>query len=69
MKQYNLFYLIQSAYHTKHCTETALLKILIDIFHAIDSGRGVILLLLDLSAAFETIDHDILVSRQTRIGI
>ena len=50
--------------------ETTLLKIKNDILMALDSGKGVILLLLDLSAGVDTIDHEILVSRlQTRFGI
>ena len=70
IEHYNLFCLIQSSYHTKYSTETALLKILNDTFLALDSGKGVITVLLDLSAAFNIIDHDILLSRlQTRIGI
>ena len=47
-----------------------MLKIQNDILLALDSGKGVILVLLDLSAAFDTIDHDILVSRlQSGFGI
>ena len=70
MEQHNLFVPIQSAYRSKHSTETALLKIVNDILMALDTSKGVILVLLDLSAAFDTIDHEILVSRlQTRIGI
>ena len=37
------------------------------ISRAIDNGRSVILLLLDLSAAFDTIDHKILLSRLSQI--
>jgi hypothetical protein len=70
MEKYNLFCPIQSAYRAKHSTETALLKIQNDILLALDGGKGIILVLLDLSAAFDTIDHSILVSRlQTKIGV
>ena len=41
-------------------TESALLKIQNDIAASMDSGKGVALTLLDLSAAFDTIDHDII---------
>ena len=66
----NLLSPVQSAYRPSHSTETALLKVQNDILRFLDSSQGVILILLDLSAAFDTIDHDILVSRlQTRMGI
>ena len=41
----------------KHC-ETALLRVYNDIVTTIGRGNGAILVLLDLSAAFDTIDHD-----------
>ena len=60
----------QSADKSHHSTETALVKVPIDIFKVIDNERSVILLLLDLSAAFDTVDHSILLSRpQKRFGI
>ena len=54
---------LQSAYRDKHSTETALIKVPNDILSALDAGSSTTLLMLDLAAAFDTIDHDILLSR------
>ena len=59
----NLYNSFQSAYRPFHSTETALLRISNDILLELDSKRAVILVLLDLSAAFDTIDHNILLRR------
>ena len=59
----NLSELYQSAYKKHHSTETALIKVQDDILRAIDNNCCVILLLLDLSAAFDTVDHRILLDR------
>ena len=48
----------QSAYKTGHSCETALLRVYNDIVTTIGRGNGAMLVLLDLSAAFHTIDHD-----------
>ena len=59
----------QSAYKCGHSTETALLRVYSDIVTTIGKGNGSFLVLLDLSAAFDTIDHsnlfDILETQQT----
>ena len=57
---------MQSAYQRYHSTETAVLKIASDILRAADRGDVTFLCLLDLSAAFDTVDHDILVDRLER---
>jgi len=48
---------------TGHSNETALLRVLSDFLLAIDRGESADLLLLNLSAAFDTIDHNILLQR------
>ena len=50
----------QSAYRPYHSTETALLKVQSDILMNMDKQRVTLLVMLDLSAAFDTIDHNIL---------
>ena len=54
----NIFDNFQSAYKAGHSCETALLRVYNDIVTSISRGNGAMLVLLDLSAAFDTIDHD-----------
>ncbi len=62
--------LFQSAYRRGHGTETALLLVKNDNLLAMASGEISLQILLDLSAAFDTIDHTILLRRLSeRIGI
>ena len=63
IKENNLNELYQSAYKKNHSTETAMVKVHNDILRALDNESSVIVLLLDLSAAFDTVDHQILLSR------
>ncbi len=50
-------------------TESALLRVLNDILLATDTGDSVVLVLLDLSAAFDTINHSVLINRlQSWVG-
>ena len=58
----------QSAYRKMHNTETALLKIFNDLLTNADNKKISILVMLDLSAAFDTIDHCILVDRLASFG-
>ena len=54
---------LQSAYRRSHSTETALLKVQSDILESLDNGCVTVLVMLDLSAAFDTLDHGILLHR------
>jgi len=54
---------MQSAFRKHHSTETALLKILDDLHRIVDQKKSAVLIGLDLSAAFDTIDHTILIQR------
>ena len=61
---------LQSAYRAHHSTETAVTKVLADILLALDTGNLSMLTLLDLTAAFDTVDHQILIRRlETSYGL
>ena len=54
-----IFPVLQSSYRQFHSTETALIKVMNDILLKMNSQHVTMLILLDLSAAFETVDHRI----------
>ena len=58
---------LQSPYKRFHSTETALLKIHNDIVDNMDNGKVTALTLLDISAAFDMIDHLFLLQRLRRL--
>jgi hypothetical protein len=59
----------QSAYRPNFSTETSLLCLFDDLLRAADDSDGTALLFLDLSAAFDTIDHRVLLDRLSGSGI
>ena len=63
IKNNYLSYPLQSTYRKHHSTESALLKVHNDIIISMDKGEVTALTLLDLSAAFDTIDHATLTDR------
>ena len=56
----------QSAYRQFHSTETAVTKVYSDLLLAADNGQMSALCLLDLTAAFDTVDHELLLHRLER---
>ena len=60
MEQNCLLPIMSSAYRQGHSTESALLKVQVDILHNMEQQRVTLLVLIDLSAAFDTVDHPIL---------
>ena len=58
-----LYPTLQSAYRAGHSTETALLKVHSDTLLNMDNQRVTLLVLLDLSSAFDTVDHEVLIRR------
>ena len=63
LRQHGLFPSLRSAYRQHHFTETALLKVTDDILKTLDSHNEVVLVMLDLSAVFDTLDPTLLVER------
>ena len=66
LNQHSLMEEKQSAYRKFHSTETALFRVRTDIIKAMDNQEITCLILLDLLAAFDTVDHTILLDRLER---
>ena len=66
----NLYTKTQSAYRTYHSTEAALLRLSNNINLALNNHDDIVLVLLDLSSAFDTTDRSVLMDRlYTRFGL
>ena len=70
MTAHSIYPELQSSYRQFHSTETALLKVTNDILLKMNSREVTVLVILDLSAAFDTVNHNILIDRLDKdIGI
>uniref|UniRef100_A0AAR2K341 Reverse transcriptase domain-containing protein n=1 Tax=Pygocentrus nattereri TaxID=42514 RepID=A0AAR2K341_PYGNA len=66
----DLYEVFQSGFRRNHSTETTLLRVVNDLLLAADQGMLNVLILLDLTAAFDTVCHNLLLPRlETLIGI
>ena len=65
-----LIWELQSSYRKFHSTESALTCLHDDILRAIDGNTIILLIMLGLSGAFDTVDHDVLLERlKSELGI
>ena len=69
LKDNNLLEPCQSAYRQGHSTETALVRVQNDVICAVGQQKAVLLVLLDLSAAFDTVNHQLLIKTLQQLGI
>ena len=61
LEDHNLYPVFQSAYRREHSTESTLLRVVDDILHNMNRQHVTILVLLNLSSAFDTVDHNIMI--------
>jgi len=70
LDEHGLMLQLQSADRRHHSTETALLKVMSDVYASIDRQQVTLLALLNLSTAFDCLDHNVLLHRFfTHFGI
>jgi hypothetical protein len=68
ISSHKLFDPQQSAYRFGHSCETAILSLLNDVFLSTDQGEVTVLIMLDLSSAFDTVDHTLLIDQLYHLG-
>ena len=61
LEDHNLYPVLQSAYRWQHSTESALLRVIDDTLHNMNRKHVTLLVLLNLSSAFDTVDHNIMI--------
>ena len=61
--RYKLLYKSQYGFRKNHSTELAALEFIDKIFHSMDNGHIPVGISIDLSKAFDTIDHNILIAK------
>ena len=66
LNEHDLLPAHQSGFRAGHSTETVLVRLLSVIFSAMDSGDVTLLALLDVTTAFDSVDHDIFLERLRR---
>ena len=69
LKEYNLLYEFQSGFRSAYSTETCLVHLIDHIKLQGDNGLLTGMVLLDLQKAFDTVDHNILLSKLQAIGL
>ena len=69
LKQHEILPENQSAYRENHSTETTICTVMNDLVKIVDDGNCGILVILDLTAAFDTVDHNFLLDDLKSIGI
>ena len=65
LQETDIIHKLQSGFREKHSSHTALTRIIDDWIDAIDNGKYVGALFLDLRKAFDLVDHEILLHKLT----